>query len=69
MERRYTQTVSLVIAGQGAFLSEAKTDNVGEPQCKSGASPHKPPFLCGLSFSFSRAVLQGEKPTHSVELG
>lgn len=41
MEHQYTQTGSLVRAILGASLSEAKTDNVGKPQYKSGA-PHPP---------------------------
>lgn len=40
MQHQYSQIGNLVLAGQGAFLSEAKTDNVGKPQCKSGASLH-----------------------------
>lgn len=57
MEHQYTQTGSLVRAILGASLSEAKTDNVGQPQCKSGASHPKKtfffPFSLLLSFSLS----------------
>lgn len=49
MEHQYTQTGSLVRAILGASLSEAKTDNVGKPQYKSGA-PH-PPIKTLFSFS------------------
>lgn len=50
MEHQYTQTGSLVRAILGASLSEAKTDNVGKPQYKSGA-PHLPPKKTLFSFS------------------
>lgn len=49
MEHQYTQTGSLVRAILGASLSEAKTDNVGKPQYKSGA----PPPTIKTLFSFS----------------
>lgn len=61
MEHQYTQTGSLVRAILGASLSEAKTDNVGKPQYKSGA-PHPPPKklffhfpCCHLFFFFPPA--------------
>lgn len=62
MEHQYTQTGSLVRAILGASLSEAKTDNVGQPQCKSGAShPKKTFFFSTLSIAIFFSVLQGLK--------
>lgn len=55
MEHQYTQTGSLVRAILGASLSEAKTDNVGKPQYKSGA-PH-PPKKTLFSFSLLPSFL------------
>lgn len=67
MEHQYTQTGSLVRAILGASLSEAKTDNVGQPQCKSGASHPKKTFFffhslyCYLSLCLTRL----KKYTHN----
>lgn len=52
MEHQYTQTGSLLGAGMGASLSEAKTDKVGEPQCKSGASHPTNLALCVVCCHF-----------------
>lgn len=70
MEHQYTQTGSLLGAGMGASLSEAKTDKVGEPQCKSGASHPTDlalcvvcPFLSLLSLqSLQKYLLTGIEP-------
>lgn len=71
MEHQYTQTGSLVRAILGASLSEAKTDNVGKPQYKSGAPhpPKKPSFFIfpAAIFFFSSSLKDLENKLTIIE--